>query len=84
MRLPYSIILFITACLTTFANETLGGHISFRHLGLNEGLSHTTVPSITQDSLGYMWFATYDGLNRYDGYTFKVYRIMTPSRKYLL
>ena len=74
MRLPYSIILFITACLTTFANETLGGHISFRHLGLNEGLSHTTVPSITQDSLGYMWFATYDGLNRYDGYTFKVYR----------
>ena len=48
--------------------------VSFRHIGIEEGLSHTTVPSITQDSLGYIWVATHDGLNRYDGRTFKTYR----------
>jgi signal transduction histidine kinase/ligand-binding sensor domain-containing protein/CheY-like chemotaxis protein len=41
---------------------------------INEGLSQGYVPSIIQDSRGYMWFATKDGLNRYDGYKFTIYR----------
>jgi signal transduction histidine kinase/CheY-like chemotaxis protein/ligand-binding sensor domain-containing protein len=41
---------------------------------INEGLSQGYVPSIIQDSRGYMWFATKDGLNKYDGYKFTVYR----------
>lgn len=39
-----------------------------------EGLSQSVVLSIFQDSKNFMWFATEDGLNKFDGYTFKVYR----------
>ncbi len=48
--------------------------IQFSHISVNEGLSNGTVLSCCQDSLGHMWFATQDGLNRFDGYEFYVYR----------
>lgn len=48
--------------------------IRFTHLGLENGLSHSTVLSITQDKEGCIWLATYDGVNKYDGYEFHVYR----------
>lgn len=48
--------------------------ITFVHIGLNEGLSQSTVFSIAQDKQGNMWFATYDGVNKYDGYAFTVYQ----------
>lgn len=48
--------------------------ITFVHIGLNEGLSQSTIFSINQDKRGNMWFATYDGVNKYDGYTFTVYQ----------
>ncbi|MBN2009012.1 response regulator [candidate division KSB1 bacterium] len=37
-------------------------------------MSQSSVISIFQDSKGFMWFGTYDGLNRYDGYNFKIYK----------
>jgi ligand-binding sensor domain-containing protein/signal transduction histidine kinase len=46
----------------------------FTHLGLEDGLSQSAVGVILQDSRGFMWFGTQDGLNRYDGYNFVVYR----------
>ena len=49
-------------------------HIDFVHIGVNEGLSQNTIFDITQDKQGNMWFATYDGLNKYDGYDFTVYQ----------
>lgn len=48
--------------------------IRFNHLSVNDGLSQSTVNAILQDRYGYMWFGTQDGLNRYDGYNFIVYR----------
>lgn len=48
--------------------------IRFVHIGLDKGLSQSTVFDITQDKRGNMWFATYNGLNRYDGYNFTVYQ----------
>ena len=48
--------------------------IRFDHLSIEEGLSQSTVWKILQDSQGYIWIATEDGLNRYDGLSFKVYR----------
>ncbi len=48
--------------------------IRFTHIGLEEGLSQSTVHSMVQDSQGFMWFGTEDGLNRFDGYGFKIYR----------
>ncbi|MFA0964385.1 ATP-binding protein [Roseivirga sp. BDSF3-8] len=43
-------------------------------LTTRDGLSQGYVETMVQDSLGYMWFATPDGLNRYDGHSFKIYR----------
>ncbi|MGE5340314.1 MAG: two-component regulator propeller domain-containing protein [Candidatus Omnitrophota bacterium] len=48
--------------------------IIFKHLSLEEGLSQNTVFCIMQDSKGFMWFGTQDGLNKYDGYNFTVYK----------
>lgn len=50
----------------------------FSHLSVDDGLSQSTVFSICQDSDGFMWFGTMDGLSRYDGYEFRVWR-NTPS-----
>ena len=46
----------------------------FTHLTSEQGLSNNIVRSILQDHQGFMWFGTQDGLNKYDGYTFTVYR----------
>ncbi len=50
-----------------------GSSLKFEHFGLNEGLSQSYITSIYQDSRGYMWFGTPEGLNKYDGYTFTNY-----------
>ncbi|MGE5625787.1 MAG: two-component regulator propeller domain-containing protein [Bacillota bacterium] len=46
----------------------------FRHLSMEDGLSNNEVKGFVQDSQGYLWISTGDGLNRYDGYTFKIFR----------
>jgi len=46
----------------------------FEHLTSENGLSQNTVLCILQDSEGFLWFGTFDGLNRYDGFGFKVYK----------
>jgi len=48
--------------------------LQFRALTPDDGLSSSRVQSIVQDSRGFMWFGTTKGLNRYDGYSFTVYR----------
>ena len=48
--------------------------IRFSHVGLEDGLSHSTVFAIAQEQNGYLWFITSDGVNKYDGYSLKVYR----------
>jgi ligand-binding sensor domain-containing protein/signal transduction histidine kinase len=48
--------------------------LRFDHITIEEGLSQSSVRTIFQDSRGFLWFGTEDGLNRYDGYTFKVYK----------
>ncbi|MCD0468719.1 two-component regulator propeller domain-containing protein [Flavobacterium sp. JAS] len=55
-----------------------------KFLNMSNGLSNNSVNSVFQDSDGYMWFGTYDGLNRYDGYDFKVYRNRPNDKKSLL
>lgn len=62
--------LFLTCSYSGLAqNET-----EFNHITIENGLSQSTVYSITQDKNGFMWFATRDGLNRYDSRNIKVYR----------
>jgi len=48
--------------------------LRFESLSLEQGLSQSVVNVTYQDSQGYLWFGTQDGLNRYDGYHFTIYR----------
>jgi ligand-binding sensor domain-containing protein len=47
--------------------------IKFERISIEHGLSHSCVQCILQDSRGFMWVGTENGLNKYDGYRFKVY-----------
>ena len=58
---------------------TRGAEVSFRSLTTLNGLSQNDVNCIFKDSRGFMWFGTNDGLNRYDGYDFKIYQV-TPDK----
>jgi len=51
----------------------------FKHYQVEDGLSNNAVICSMQDSKGFMWFGTRDGLNRFDGYTFKVFRHNTQD-----
>lgn len=64
------VLIFLTLLgLTTVCNASL-----YRTYQTGDGLSHNSVWAVMQDSRGYLWFGTNDGLNRFDGLTFKVFR----------
>ena len=65
----------LLACITFcgyYANAQQ--NLKFTHITTDDGLSQSTVLCSLKDKYGFMWFGTYDGLNRYDGYHFTVYR----------
>jgi ligand-binding sensor domain-containing protein len=55
-------------------NTLLGQNIFFGRYSSEDGLSNSRVFCVLQDKYGFLWFGTDDGLNRFDGYEFKVYR----------
>jgi signal transduction histidine kinase/ligand-binding sensor domain-containing protein len=70
MKFTYRLLLLFfcwTSCLQA-------QNMKFTRIGVPEGLSQNSVYGIFQDSKGFMWFGTADGLNRYDGHEVKVYR----------
>jgi serine phosphatase RsbU (regulator of sigma subunit)/ligand-binding sensor domain-containing protein len=65
----------VTITILLFANNIHSQeNYVFEHFSIPEGLSNPTVFSVLQDSYGFLWVGTADGLNRYDGYEFKVYK----------
>lgn len=67
-------VFHITAVFYCAAAMPTHTGMAFKHLSVADGLSQMSVVSIVQDAEGYLWFGTRDGLNRYDGYEFKIYR----------
>ena len=63
--------LCIVAALPSYAYNAV--HYYFRTVDIKNGLSQNSVNQIFQDKKGFMWFGTKDGLNRYDGLSFRVY-----------
>ena len=58
-----------------------GSIIQFEHLTIEDGLSQNAGLAIFQDSRGFLWVGSQDGLNRYDGYTFKVFQpVSSPDQ----
>ncbi|CAL1519781.1 two-component regulator propeller domain-containing protein [Chitinophaga sp. MM2321] len=65
-----SCLLFVLIVHQTLYSQSPG----FVHYQVENGLSNNTVICTMQDKQGFMWFGTKDGLNRFDGYTFRVFR----------
>ncbi len=63
--------LFFLLLVTSIQSQS---GIAFNHLNVENGLSQSAVTCIFQDNDGFMWFGTQDGLNRYDGYNFKIFK----------
>ena len=70
MRLTSILLFFVCAQLVVFAQQ----QIPVEWLTVKQGLSQGFIAGIVQDKDGFMWFATNDGLNKYDGYKVTVYR----------
>ena len=69
-----SVVFAINGMSQALAQSGAGMNLRFERIGIEQGLSQNSVNWIMQDSQGFMWFATQDGLNKFDGYTFVVYR----------
>ncbi len=67
-------IAVIVCAITARASAPRAPHLEFRHLSIEQGLSQSIVQDILQDRQGFLWFVTEDGLNRFDGYTFKIFK----------
>ncbi|NJB83680.1 hybrid sensor histidine kinase/response regulator transcription factor [Wenyingzhuangia aestuarii] len=63
---------FLSSFYSTNAQENI--FYNHKKLSISNGLSHNGVTSILEDSKGFMWFGTYSGINRYDGYKIKTYK----------
>ena len=72
-RLPILFTLILSLLAFT-ASGTIQPNLRFTALNNQHGLSALKVNAIVQDGRGFMWIATDDGLNRFDGYEFKTYR----------
>ena len=62
--------------LACMANLSAKEHYVIQHYSIKDGMSQNTVMAIMQDKQGFMWFGTWDGLNRFDGYVFETFKAM--------
>lgn len=69
-----SFALLLVGMICFFTSFAQTNQLKFEHFTVERGLSQSSVLSIAQDSLGFIWLGTKDGLNRYDSREFKVYK----------
>lgn len=74
----FSALLLLLVMSPGFAQKQ---NLKFKNLDIHAGLSQNHVMCILQDSKGFMWIGTRDGLNRYDGYTFTIYKNDPADKK---
>ena len=82
MKAKEVIVLFCLLVFVMFWPQAYGQQISykFKHLSINDGLSQNTVFAMLQDHRGFIWIGTEDGLNRYDGYDFAIFKHQGKDR----
>ena len=75
-RIIYLLIIFVIPFQTAYNQENTNIHfhrITTENYIIEKGLSQNTVRTVIQDNKGFLWFGTWDGLNKYDAYSFKIY-----------
>lgn len=76
MNSQVSRILVMLAFSVLLSVKVYAEHFRFRHYEVEDGLPSNTIRSLVQDSHGFMWFGTENGLSRFDGHTFKNFRTL--------
>ena len=76
-RFIFSILAVMACTIGVQAHD----HYVIQHYSIKNGMSQNTVMAILQDRQGFMWFGTWDGLNRFDGYKFEVYKAMSNGQE---
>jgi two-component system, sensor histidine kinase ChiS len=71
--------MFCITCFIAFTSFSISLHAQekkyrFQYLTSDQGLTHNRIDCMLLDSKGFMWFGTWNGLNRFDGYNFTVYK----------
>ena len=75
IKLATTLTVLLTIFLLSLAPaQAYQEELRFDRISLDEGLSQSSILCMLQDSRGFLWFGTYDGLNRYDGRNIKVYK----------
>lgn len=73
-RIAFLFVVILTTQVLTQSSFSQINQVRFQHLQSEQGLSQATVRCIFQDHKGFLWIGTQDGLNKYDGYAFTVFR----------
>jgi signal transduction histidine kinase/ligand-binding sensor domain-containing protein len=77
-QMTRTLLFFFLCTLSVSVSSAQDKPYIFDSYGVNEGLSQNSVYDILEDNQGFMWIATHDGINRFDGYGFNEYRF-SPS-----
>lgn len=78
--MKFSLALFQLLILLLLKDAPLFAQFKYEYFGVEQGLSQTTARATVQDEEGFLWIGTWDGLNRFDGYSFKQYHY-DPTQK---
>lgn len=78
-KIKHTLFLFVIFMFTALLGYGQNS-IYFDHITLEDGLSQGDINDIHQDKKGFMWFGTHDGLNKFDGYNFEVYKPETKNK----
>lgn len=70
---PLANFVLLMAVVVFLPKDAVGERLSIRQYGISAGLPNNRVVAIHQDAKGYLWFGTYEGLSRFDGYRFVNY-----------
>ena len=71
---PFNVMLYFVGFLSPPLPAAAASYDRIQTLSMDEGLPHSDVNAITQDRDGYLWFATFSGLSKYDGYRLQTFR----------
>lgn len=81
MFVVFCLLFILSGSVSVFCSEYQG--YTWKHFTTEDGLSQNTIMDMVQDSRGYLWLATWDGLNRFDGYNFRSYKVRPGDDVYI-